>query len=255
VKIAVVFALPAEFSPWRARHAFRRTNASGREFYDGQIGPTSLRVAFSGVGAPEMRALADTAFDAPAGLVISAGIAGGLKPQYRRSDILVASRLRTTAVDRTLVLDDRLVSLASRCGATIVDSFVTVDRMILRAQEKEVLGRDADAADMESFAVISEAGTRGIAGVAIRVVGDTADEDLPLDFTRALRADHMISVSRVLAEVVLQPGRWPLLLRSGVSYRRALGELARFLDRFIRALEQERVRANDAVERKGREGR
>ena len=134
MNIAVVFALPAEFSPWRARHAFRRTNASGRQFYDGQIGPTSLRVAFSGVGAPEMRALADTAFDAPAGLVISAGIGGGLKPQYRRSDILVASRLRTTAVDRTLVLDDRLVSLASRCGATIVDSFVTVDRMILRAQ-------------------------------------------------------------------------------------------------------------------------
>src|SRR4051812_26763153 len=180
--IAVVFALPAEFAPWRGRHRFRR-RPSGPRTYEAQIGPASVRVAFSGVGAPDLRALAETVFAAPPALVIAAGIAGGLKPQYRRSEILAASSVRSTTDDRILAVEETMVSLASRCGATIVDTLLTADRIIVRAGEKQWLGRHADAVDMESFAVLSETARRGVQGIAIRVVGDTVDEDLPLDFT------------------------------------------------------------------------
>ena len=108
--------------------------------------------------------------------------------------------------------------------------------MVLRADEKAALGREADAVDMESFVVIDEAISRGIPAIAIRVIADAADEDLPLDFTWALRRDGTISLWRAIGQAMSRPARWPRIVRAGLSYGRALEELAIFLDRFVAAL-------------------
>ena len=234
--VAVVFALPAEFSLWRRRRVFRCARTPGPQIYEAGIGRAALRVAFSGIGAPDPRRLAETLLAGPADAVIVAGAAGGLKPRYRRGEVVVATRVKTTASSRLVAADDRMLALASQCGATVVDSFLTVDRMVLHAGEKMALGRDADAVDMESFVVVSEAARHGIPAVAIRVIADTAEEDLPLDLTSAIRPDGTISAPRAALHAVSRPARWPALVRAGLSYRRALGELARFLDRFVSSL-------------------
>ena len=248
--VAVVFALPAEFSLWRARHAFRRISLSRHRpagaadpappvpqaTFEAQIDDLPVRVAFSGVGAPNAQAMEETVFAARPGVVIVAGAAGGLKPRYRCGDIIVAEQLQAAVDGRIISIENRLLSAAARCGATVAGLLLTVDRMVLRADDKAALGRTADAVDMESFVVVSEAARHGIPAVAIRVIADTAEEDLPLDLTSAIRPDGTISAPRAALQAVSQPARWPALVRAGLFYRRALGELARFLDRFVSSL-------------------
>jgi len=235
-RVAVVFALPAEFAPWRRRHAFRPAGAKTQQAFEAQIGTAQVRVVFSGIGAPVPDALEQTLFAARPDVVIVAGAAGGLKPQYRCGDVVVASRVKTPGSSRVVAADARMLMLASPCGASVVDAFLTLDRMVLRADEKAALGREADAVDMESFVVIDEAISRGIPAIAIRVIADAADEDLPLDFTWALRRDGTISLWRAIGQAMSRPARWPRIVRAGLSYGRALEELAIFLDRFVAAL-------------------
>jgi len=236
VKLAVVFAMPAEFSSWRRGRAFRRARPPGQQTYEADIGGAAVRVVFTGIGARDPSRLRKALFAQPVDAVIVAGAAGGLKPPYRCGDVLVALRVKTAASERVLAADDRLVSLASRCGARIVDSFLTVDRMVVRAEDKVPLGRLADAVDMESFIVLSEAAARQVPTVAVRVITDPVGEDLPLDLGPAIRTDGTISVPRAIGAALYRPAHWPRLVHAGLSYRRALGELAAFLDRFADVL-------------------
>jgi hypothetical protein len=99
------------------------------------------------------------------------------------------------------------------------------------------LGRQGDAVDMESFALLGEAESLSLPALAIRVVGDTVSEDLPIDFMRAIRPDGAIHMPGALREVVSHPARWPAIVRFGLSNRRALTRLAVFLDRFVAAID------------------
>jgi nucleoside phosphorylase len=233
---AVVFAMPAEFAAWRRRHAFQPIVAAGLSGFEAQIGTTRARVATMGIGAPNAATLVRAIHAGGADVIVVAGVAGGLKPEHAAGEILVARRVRSEHGGRETVVNDRLLSVAADAGATIVEAFVSVDRIVARAEEKARLGRQGDAVDMESFAMLGEAESFRLPAVAIRVVGDTACEDLPVDFMRAIRPDGAIHVRGVLLEIASHPARWPAIVRFGLSNRRALTRLAVFLDRFVAAI-------------------
>ena len=234
--LAIVFALEAEWAPWRARHAFRRVTNARWSTYEATIGHVLVRVAASGVGAPRVHELADVACAGKVDALAVVGLAGALKTQYASGDIIVARQSQSGALGTSVASDTRLVALASHCGATIVDVLLSVDRVVGRAPEKRQLAGRADAVDMESFVILSEASRRGIRGVAIRAIGDSADEDLPLDFGPAIRADGTSSMTHLLRDAARRPQRWPALVAFGWRQRRALARLAAFLDRFVAEL-------------------
>ncbi len=234
--LSLIFALDAESAPWRARHPFRRVVENGHAVYDAQIGGSQVRVAMCGVRAPRIRELAPVAFAGPPDAVVAVGLSGALGRQYRVGDVIAPRSVRAGTSASVVSSDERLMSLVSGCGAVVVDSLLSVDQVIGSASDKRRLAETGDIVDMESFAVLSEAGRRGIAGVAVRVIGDSADEDLPLDFTRALRPDGTFGVLRLLRETARRPHRWPSLVAFAVRQRRSLNVLADFLDRFVGAI-------------------
>jgi hypothetical protein len=126
-----------------------------------------------------------------------------------------------------------LIAVAVSCGARIVETFLTTDRIVRATARKRELGARAAAVDMESIAILEMATARRIPGIAIRVVGDEVDAELPLDFESSIRPDGTIRVVKLLAQAVAHPSEWPALLTFGQAHRRALDELARFLDRFV----------------------
>jgi adenosylhomocysteine nucleosidase len=89
---------------------------------------------------------------------------------------------------------------------------------------------------MESFGVLSAAQEKGIPGVAIRVISDTAGEDLPLDMNEVLTDAGQVSLPRVLGQVALHPGSLPGLVRLGQHSKRAADALCEFLDRYVARL-------------------
>jgi adenosylhomocysteine nucleosidase len=233
--IVVVFALEAEFRPWRARHGFGRAGAGWPAIYEGAIGSSRVRTAICGVGARQLAAAARLFEGADA--VAVAGLAGALRSEYAIGDVLVARRVQRAggaANGVALPAAPSLVSIASRCGSRIVDSFLTTERIVSCAADKRRLS--GDAVEMESYPVLREAARCGVPGIAVRAVGDAVDEDLPFDFTEAIADDGTLRKRVLLRQALSRPSRWPMLARFGAAQQRALVELAAFLDRFVVAI-------------------
>jgi hypothetical protein len=113
--------------------------------------------------------------------------------------------------------------------------FRTSESLLRTAGEKQALGLEADAVEMESYAVLAEAAQWGVPGVAIRAISDGAGEDLPYDFDRARDPDGRIRLLGVLAEIARRPHRLPALLRLSRQCRHAAAFLTQFLDLLIGA--------------------
>jgi len=235
--IAVVFALDAEWAPWRSRYAFHAVAGGGPTVHEGSIGRSRARVAVSGVGAPHAGRLIDVLCAGRIDALLAVGLAGALRDSYRCRDVIVARGARLAASGSFVASDARLVEVASQCGARVVEVVLCADRVAATVEEKRHLAPQGEAVDMESFRILEEAQRRGIPSVAIRVIGDAADETLPIDFDRAVRADGTVNLRNLAGQALRAPSRWPALLLFGYRQRRAVGELAGFLDRFVTALD------------------
>lgn len=120
--------------------------------------------------------------------VISAGFAGGLDPSLQRGDILMADSLAADE-GRRLKIDLKMPAEALATPGLHVGRLVTTDAVLHRPADKRALGQthQALAVDMESWAVgevCRQAKTRFL---AIRVISDAVDDELPADVERLAR--------------------------------------------------------------------
>lgn len=241
MKILVTFALENEFAPWRAMREFRPQQWGKATVHCAQIGGAEVGVLLTGVG-PRIAALhTEDALKANGHSMqscISSGLAGAAKPQYAIGQVLAARAVRSNSPggdrDTNLIeCSGALLSFAEECGATMVKRFHTSERAIGTPEEKEHIGRLADAVEMESFGVLTEAAAAGIPGVAIRAISDLAEEGLPLDMNEVFTEKGHVSVPRVLGQVARHPGAMPGLMKLGKQSKAAAEALARFLDRYV----------------------
>ncbi len=122
------------------------------------------------------------------GWLLSAGFAGGLKPELKRQDVLVANDLVDTSGGRLAVdLPGDPAGLAAAPGVH-VGRLLTAERIIRLPEEKVALGKkyDAAAVDMETFAVAEECRRQKVPFLAVRVINDAADDTLPRDVEKLL---------------------------------------------------------------------
>jgi adenosylhomocysteine nucleosidase len=228
-----IFALEQEFAAWRRLRRFERKRRDDISCYEERSADLTVTVALTGMGAERAGRVARALLAEGADVCVSSGLAGGLKPGLRVGQVVVARTVSSKDSADFLKGDTRLVDLARECGAKVVDRFLTSDELVLTAVEKARLGRRADAVEMEGLAVLAEAARMRIPAVAIRAISDTTDVDLPLDFSRAVRADGELSMPRVLGLLAQTPQRLPGLMRLGRDGRKAGATLAAFLDRFV----------------------
>lgn len=121
--------------------------------------------------------------------VISAGFAGGLSRELKRFDIVIANSIVDEAGNRlTLNLKGDLSPLAQQFHVHI-GPLACVDRVLQSPDEKRLLGEasQALAVDMESYAVADVCRQRQVQFLAIRVISDPWDEQLPGDIERLVR--------------------------------------------------------------------
>lgn len=237
MRILVTFAVDQEFAAWRRMHPFARTNREPPWIYQCRVGAADVRVVLTGAGPVCARRAIQAALRDPADVCIASGLAGGLRSRHRTGDVLAARAVLDGSGTVLETVDPRLLRLAAACGAREVETFLTVARVVPTAREKSRLAASADAVDMESFVNLSEARTAKVPAVAVRVVGDTVEQDLPLDLNAALGKAGEVRVARVLAQLARNPLRLAAVARLGQQTQRAATRLALFLDRFVEALE------------------
>jgi len=121
--------------------------------------------------------------------IISAGFAGGLGAELKRNDLVMADALLDADGSR-LRVDLKIEPAAlEQTPGVHVGPLVTVDRIIRLPKEKRALGEKhgALAVDMESYAVAEVCRLRQERFLAIRIISDTVDDELPPDVERLLK--------------------------------------------------------------------
>lgn len=120
--------------------------------------------------------------------VVSAGLAGGLSPELKRNEILTADRLLSIdGGDISVVIPPPLAEAAEHNGARR-GTLLTVEQMVSLPGDKKKLFEQyaAMAVDMETFAVAEVCRRLEVPFSSVRVINDTANDELPSDIENLL---------------------------------------------------------------------
>jgi adenosylhomocysteine nucleosidase len=232
MKILVTFAVRAEFAPWQRRRNFLRL-PGGWPVFEAMFGGARVRAILTGMGQDHALNAAKRSLAYKPDICISTGLAGSLRSGYRPGDIL-AARLVSEVGEPVAVASHReLLSTAVDCGARQIERLATSRTLVARAEQKRLLGIEAEAVDMESYTILAEAARCGVPAVAIRAISDTVEFDMPYDFGRARDARGQIRVMGVVTQVLRRPSGLPDLMRLARDSRFASRRLAGFLDAYV----------------------
>lgn len=228
--IGIVSALAAEA---RTLGPSARHGAELRQLADGAL------LAVSGIGESAAAAAARRLVLAGATGLASFGMAGGLDPTLICGTVLLPAQiaaldgdgLRAASAATSPLWRQRLrAALPASCIAC-EGKLLTSRRPIGRRDAKAAAWRDSRAAavDMESAAIAQVAGQAGLPFVALRVIVDTAADELPAAVLAASGGGRL-RIGRLLADLVRTPGDIGALISLSARYRvarRVLADLAR----------------------------
>jgi adenosylhomocysteine nucleosidase len=156
--------------------------------------------------------------------VLTCGFAGGLNPALNCGDVVFETP------------DDTLRKKLMASGAKPA-KFFCADRIAVSAAEKQRLRAEtgADAVEMESQVVHAACRQREIPCATLRVISDTATEDLPLDFNLLSDAKQNLSYLKLAWAIARAPRKIPALIQFGKRTKSAAEKLAVVLERVIAA--------------------
>jgi len=189
--VGVVFALGEEAGGLedllRGKIEVRGDDLTVRQ---GELEGRQVAIARSGPGREKAARVTEALIDGHGPKwVLSAGFAGGLSPELARHDLVLADRLVDTEgnrLDLELPVDREWLA---RTPGVHVGRLLTADRVVRSPDEKRSLGQehDAVAVDMETFAAAEVCRRRKVRFLAIRVMSDAVDDELPEDIEKLLR--------------------------------------------------------------------
>ena len=146
-------------------------------------------------------------------LVLTCGFAGGLNPDLKLGDVVfelpLTPSLSPSDGERVSArTGEGLVAKLLAGGAKPAKLFCA-DRIATTVAEKKALRDEtgADAVEMESAAIHAVCRERGIPCATIRVISDTANEDLPLDFNALAKPDRSLDFGKLFLAIAKSPGK------------------------------------------------
>jgi adenosylhomocysteine nucleosidase len=178
-------------------------------------------------------------------LVLTCGFAGGLNPDLKLGDVVfeVANRRdefhesQTENETENLIGDSWNSSLRDKLLASSAKpaKIFCADRIATTVAEKKKLRAEtgADAVEMESAAIHAVCRERGIPCATIRVISDTASEDLPLDFNALAKPDKNLDFGKLFLAIAKSPGKIGALMELQKKTKFAAERLAEVLNEFL----------------------
>lgn len=206
-KVAVCFALAEEAG------AFEKVNGD------------KVHVFLTGIGRENAEKAARKFLEAQMpSLLMTCGFAGGLTSELKIGDVIFEI-LATSSAGNDLYAAIR-TKLAG-AGAKEAKIFCA-DRIATTVTDKKKLREEtgADAAEMESGAVQAVCAEHGIPCVTVRVISDTADQDLPLDFNKFLTENKSMDMSKLMMAVARAPWKMGALMELQKNTKLAAQRLA-----------------------------
>jgi adenosylhomocysteine nucleosidase len=154
--------------------------------------------------------------------LLTCGFAGGLDPQLQIGDVVFETDNEPLRA-KLLAADAKPVKI------------FCANKIAVTAGEKKAL-RDqtgADAAEMESAAVQAVCRERGVPCATVRVISDTANEDLPLDFNQFLTSEMKVDMNKLMLAVATKPWKMGAMMKLQQNTKLAAQRLAEVLIKII----------------------
>lgn len=144
--------------------------------------------------------LGDGTVAAPS-FVLTCGFAGGLNPDLKLGEVMFEVSEPATS---NLQLSTRLLVAGAKPA-----KIHCADRIATTVAEKQALRAEtgADVVEMESAAIQAVCAERGIPCATVRVISDTANEDLPLDFNALAKPDKSLDFGKLAWAIAKSPGK------------------------------------------------
>jgi hypothetical protein len=159
------------------------------------------------------------------GIVLTCGFAGGLDPRLKTGTVLFQT-------------DDPKIASQLEAAGAIKGRFAFSERVAGTAAEKRASREQsgADAVEMESHAICAICREHAIPAATVRVILDTAEEDLPLDFNAFMTPEQKLSYGRLMLALARSPGKIGALLNLQKQSRAAADRLTDVLRNLLKTL-------------------
>ena len=224
----VCFALKEEAAPFRKIAA----------------GKSGISILLTGIGRKnaEKSARDFLSVNSPK-LVLTCGFAGGLNPELKLGEVVFETSFPSSSRRESAQTEigNQLEPTHVGCYEQLVAAgakpakFFCADRIATTVGEKKKLREEtgADAVELESGAIHAICRECGILCATVRVISDTANEDLPLDFNRLSKPDMNLDYGKLAWAVMKSPGKIGALLKLQKQTRFAAERLADTLGKII----------------------
>jgi adenosylhomocysteine nucleosidase len=179
---------------------------------------------------------------APPEFVLTCGFAGGLNPDLKLGDVVFEIFPRSSRRESTQIkTEEKLEPTDVGCYEKLVTSgakpvkFFCADRIATTIAEKKKLRDETgtDAVEMESAAIHAVCRERGIPCATVRVISDTANEDLPLDFNQLSKPDKSLDYGKLFLAIAKSPGKIGALMKLQKQTQFAAEKLAEVLVKIL----------------------
>lgn len=205
---AILFAMKLEAAPtWARMESPAPCRAGKLPAESGRLGRQFCVAAVGGVGE-RARGAARQLLTLEPQLVISAGLGGALNSHWKTGDVLVAT---SVAREQGPVCDfplsaNVLEQLEQFRGGRLLSVDEVVRRPVRRAELAE--RHEADVCDMETAHVAEICQHAGVPMLAVRVISDESDQELPADIATLLQQPSTAArLGAAAGAVIKQPGR------------------------------------------------
>lgn len=229
MKIAIMGAMREEIDPiLETVGEYTTTEYAGNRFYECRYGDHELVIAYSKIGKVFSAITASVMCERyGAQVLLFSGVAGGISPDLKIGDLVMASALCQHDVDITAfghpfgfipegsVMIESAPELRSLASEVAVDLGIelyegiiaTGDQFVASAERKAWIDTTfgADALEMEGASVACVCSNFGVPFFILRSISDSADGDAGMDFDMFLKSSAQVS-ARFILEMVKRLG-------------------------------------------------
>ena len=208
--------------------ALKEEAAAFRKIATGKPGVSILIVGIGRANA-ERSIRGFLAVNAPK-LVLTCGFAGGLNPDLKIGDVVFDMPVKNQMEPPYAVSYKDLLDAGAKPA-----KFFCADRIAITVAEKEKVRAQtgAEVVEMESAAIHAVCAECEIPCVTVRVISDTAHEDLPLDFNALSKPDKSLDFGKLAWAIAKSPGKISALMALQKKTSFAADQLAAVLQKII----------------------